>query len=63
MFVINYDFPTCTEDYVHRMERARGKGDTDRAFTFFTRNNDLIGVLEEANQVINPQLYEWMGWG
>jgi len=62
-FVINYDFPNCTEDYVHRIGRTGRKGNSGTAYTFFTQKDgknasDLIAILKEANQVINPQLYE-----
>merc|ERR1719422_701605 len=62
-FVINYDFPNCTEDYVHRIGRTGRKGNSGTAYTFFTQKDsknatDLIGILKEANQVVNPQLYE-----
>merc|ERR1712228_820435 len=62
-FVINYDFPSCTEDYVHRIGRTGRKGNSGTAYTFFTQKDgknasDLIGILKEANQVVNPQLYE-----
>ena len=55
-FVINYDFPNCTEDYVHRIGRTGRKGNTGTAYTFFTSKNaknagDLVGILKEANQV------------
>jgi len=62
-FVVNYDFPNSTEDYVHRIGRTGRKGNSGTAYTFFTQDNsknatDLIGILKEANQVVNPQLYE-----
>merc|ERR1712098_1043916 len=62
-FVVNYDFPNCTEDYVHRIGRTGRKGNSGTAYTFFTQENsknatDLIAILKEANQVVNPQLYE-----
>lgn len=62
-FVINFDYPNCSEDYVHRIGRTGRSQRTGTAYTFFTANNakqaqDLIGVLTEANQVINPKLYE-----
>merc|ERR1739842_257969 len=64
-FVINYDYPNGTEDYVHRIGRTGRSGKTGTAYTFFTAENgknvrDLIEVLKEANQVINPRLYEIM---
>jgi len=62
-FVINYDFPNCSEDYVHRIGRTGRASNTGTAYTFFTYGNcnkahDLIGVLQEARQEINPKLLE-----
>jgi superfamily II DNA/RNA helicase len=64
-FVINYDYPNCSEDYVHRIGRTGRSAKTGTAYTFFTKTNskqakDLIDVLREANQVVNPKLYELM---
>lgn len=47
--VINYDFPTCIEDYVHRIGRTGRAGATGDSYTFFTRRDsshaqDLIDV-------------------
>ncbi|KAM7288563.1 LOW QUALITY PROTEIN: ATP-dependent RNA helicase dbp2 [Ixodes scapularis] len=62
-FVINYDYPNCSEDYVHRIGRTARSNKTGTAYTFFTPHNskqanELISVLKEANQVVNPKLYE-----
>lgn len=62
-FVVNYDYPNCSEDYVHRIGRTGRRNNKGTAYTFFTRANgkqasDLMGVLREANQVINPKLFE-----
>ncbi|XP_034940134.1 probable ATP-dependent RNA helicase DDX17 isoform X2 [Chelonus insularis] len=62
-FVINFDYPSCSEDYVHRIGRTGRRQKTGTAYTFFTpsnsnKANDLIQVLKEANQVINPKLLE-----
>ncbi|XP_003745440.1 probable ATP-dependent RNA helicase DDX5 [Galendromus occidentalis] len=62
-FVINYDYPNCSEDYVHRIGRTARSNKTGTAYTFFTSNNakqaqELIDVLQEAKQVVNPKLYE-----
>lgn len=62
-FVVNYDYPSCSEDYVHRIGRTGRRNNKGTAYTFFTRVNskqagDLIGVLREANQAVNPKLYE-----
>lgn len=64
-FVINYDYPNGTEDYVHRIGRTGRSSKTGTAYTFFTHSNakqakELVDVLQEANQVINPKLYEMM---
>lgn len=62
-FVINYDYPSNSEDYVHRIGRTGRSNNTGTAYTLFTNSNankagDLINVLREANQVINPKLVE-----
>ncbi|XP_055602221.1 uncharacterized protein LOC129751011 [Uranotaenia lowii] len=62
-FVINYDYPSNSEDYVHRIGRTGRSNNTGTAYTLFTNGNankagDLINVLREANQVINPKLME-----
>merc|ERR1719431_469391 len=64
-FVINYDFPNCSEDYVHRIGRTGRAENKGTSYTFFTSKDgknasDLIDVLKEANQVINPKLYNLM---
>merc|ERR550532_564571 len=60
-FVINFDYPNSSEDYVHRIGRTARACKTGTAYTFFTPANmkqakDLIEVLREANQQINPKL-------
>ncbi len=62
-FVINFDYPHCSEDYIHRIGRTGRSQRTGTAYTFFTPDNskqaqDLVGVLREAKQAINPKLYE-----
>jgi len=62
-FVINYDYPHSSEDYVHRIGRTGRSNRTGTAYTFFTPGNirqakDLVAVLAEANQVVNPKLQE-----
>ncbi|KAI9503335.1 ATP-dependent RNA helicase dbp2 [Coemansia spiralis] len=62
-FVINYDFPTNVEDYVHRIGRTGRAGASGTAITFFTSENtrsakDLYHILTEANQEIPQQLEE-----
>lgn len=61
--VINYDYPGNSEDYIHRIGRT-GRSDTlGTSYTFFTENNarqasDLVAVLREAKQEIEPKLLE-----
>lgn len=62
-FVINFDYPNNSEDYIHRIGRTGRSNNAGTAYTFFTPENgnkarDLISVLTEAKQVINPKLYE-----
>ena len=62
-FVINYDYPNNSEDYIHRIGRTARSQKTGTAYTFFTPNNmrqasDLVAVLREANQAINPKLLQ-----
>uniref|UniRef100_A0A3B4A5S6 RNA helicase n=1 Tax=Periophthalmus magnuspinnatus TaxID=409849 RepID=A0A3B4A5S6_9GOBI len=62
-FVINFDYPNNSEDYIHRIGRTGRSEKTGTAYTFFTPNNfkqagDLISVLREANQAINPKLLQ-----
>lgn len=59
--VINYDFPSSLEDYVHRIGRTGRAGAKGTAITFFTHSNakfarDLIKILQEAGQVVSPAL-------
>ncbi|CAL1545846.1 unnamed protein product [Lymnaea stagnalis] len=62
-FVINFDYPNCSEDYVHRIGRTARSTNTGTAYTLFTPANvkqasDLISVLREAKQVISPKLLQ-----
>ncbi|XP_034045444.1 probable ATP-dependent RNA helicase DDX5 [Thalassophryne amazonica] len=62
-FVINFDYPNNSEDYIHRIGRTARSQRTGTAYTFFTQSNmrqanDLISVLREANQAINPKLIQ-----
>jgi len=62
-FVINYDYPNNSEDYIHRIGRTGRKENKGTAYTLFTPGNgakarDLVEVLQEAKQVVNPKLLE-----
>lgn len=65
--VINYDFPTNIEDYIHRIGRTGRAGATGDSFTFFTSRDgshaeDLIDVLKKAKQQIPPDLKGMNGY-
>ncbi|CAH8355259.1 unnamed protein product [Eruca vesicaria subsp. sativa] len=59
--VVNYDFPTSLEDYIHRIGRTGRAGAKGMAMTFFTHDNakfarELIKILQEAGQIVPPTL-------
>lgn len=66
--VLNYDYPNNSEDYIHRIGRTGRAGAEGTAITFFTTDNskqarDLVGVLQEAKQHIDPRLAEMVRYG
>ncbi|VDP33577.1 unnamed protein product, partial [Heligmosomoides polygyrus] len=68
MYVINYDYPNNSEDYVHRIGRTGRRDKRGTAYTFFTPQNapkarDLIKVLEEAGQNVPQPLRDMSGRG
>jgi superfamily II DNA/RNA helicase len=61
-YVINYDFPTHIEDYIHRVGRTGRAGREGVSFTFFTREDykhasKLIDIMEESDQAVPDELY------
>lgn len=67
-YVVNYDYPNNSEDYVHRIGRTGRRDRRGTAYTFFTRANakqasDLVDVLREAQQQINPKLLAMIPMG
>lgn len=55
-YVINFDYPQNSEDYIHRIGRTGRSNTKGTSFAFFTKNNAkqakaLVDVLREANQV------------
>lgn len=64
-YVINFDYPNCSKDYVHRIGRTGRCSRSGTAHTFFTPSDgnqadDLMAVLKEANQTISPELMQLM---
>lgn len=62
-YVINYDYPNSSEDYIHRIGRTGRCQQSGTAYTFFTNANarqarELIDVLEEAGQQPDQGLLE-----
>ncbi|XP_017056140.2 ATP-dependent RNA helicase dbp2 [Drosophila ficusphila] len=62
-YVINYDYPNSSENYVHRIGRTRRCQQLGTAYTFFTPDNakqarELISVLEEAGQTPSQALLD-----
>lgn len=65
-YVINFDYPNSSEDYVHRIGRTARASKRGTSYTFFTIANarqakDLVEVLKEAKQQINPKLFQLQG--
>jgi len=61
--VFNYDYPNNSEDYVHRIGRTGRAGRKGTAITLFTTENakqarDLVNILQESKQTIDPRLAE-----
>ncbi|KFZ07918.1 hypothetical protein V502_09655, partial [Pseudogymnoascus sp. VKM F-4520 (FW-2644)] len=66
--VFNYDYPNNSEDYIHRIGRTGRAGQMGTAITLFTTDNqkqarDLVNVLTEAKQQIDPRLIEMTRYG
>ena len=62
-YVVNFDYPSSSEDYVHRIGRTGRRDKKGTAYTFFTQNNakqanELIDVLKEAKQEISQKLLD-----
>mmetsp|Transcript_71790 Transcript_71790/g.64490 ORF Transcript_71790/g.64490 Transcript_71790/m.64490 type:complete len:710 (-) Transcript_71790:94-2223(-) len=63
--VVNFDFPTAIEDYVHRIGRTGRAGNKGLAISFFVeetdgyRARDLMKVLKDAKQEIPEQLKKY----
>src|SRR3954451_11744293 len=55
--VINYDIPTDTESYVHRIGRTGRAGRSGQAISFVTpRENYLLRAIEKANRTTLEQM-------
>jgi len=67
--VINYDFPQCLDDYIHRIGRTGRAGTYGNAMTFFDMKKDgkksrgYAKILRDANQEVPPQLMQGGHYG
>ena len=62
-YVIKYDYPHNSEDYIHRIGKTGRSNRIGIAHTFLTPQNaskakDQIVILKEANQKVDSKLYE-----
>ncbi|GAA35819.2 probable ATP-dependent RNA helicase DDX17 [Clonorchis sinensis] len=60
-YIVNYDYPSQTEDYIHRIGRTGRSDKKGTAYTFFTAKHprlarELIDVLREAKQEVPEEL-------
>lgn len=61
-YVVNFDYPGSSEDYIHRIGRTGRSDNSGTSYAFFTMKNsrhakDLVAVLTEANQVKSITFY------
>lgn len=63
--VVNYDMPTNTEDYVHRIGRTGRRGKSGKAQSYIVPSEvsksfilDLIQVMKEADQEVPQELMD-----
>ncbi|XP_055303612.1 uncharacterized protein LOC129569118 [Sitodiplosis mosellana] len=61
--VVNFDMPLCISDYVHRVSRT-GRSDhgTGTSYSIVSEEDgdlvdDLIGILQQSKQTIDPALF------
>ena len=58
-FVINYDYPNNSEDYIHRIGRTGRKGNSGTSYTFFTsRNSNKAQASTMHTCTVSVQLSE-----
>lgn len=62
-YIVNFDFPSNIEEYVHRVGRTGRAGKTGKSITFFTRDDwshaqELIDILQKSEgSQIPPELF------
>ncbi|UYV79561.1 DDX17 [Cordylochernes scorpioides] len=60
-YVINFDFPSSIEEYVHRIGRTGRRGREGTSISFFTKSDgrfakDLVAIMKECNQEVDKKL-------
>ena len=59
--VINYDFPTTTASYIHRIGRTARAGKEGRAVTLFTKDDaDSLRMIVNVMRQSGCEVPEWM---
>ena len=53
-FVINYDYPSNSEDYIHRIARTGRKGNTGTSYTLFTPQNSAKAQVGLSLTFLSP---------
>lgn len=64
--VVNVDFPNQLEDYIHRIGRTARSHKSGTSYSFITTKHmklakDLVNILTQAKQEVNPKLYNLCG--
>ncbi|KAF6777971.1 hypothetical protein AHF37_02685 [Paragonimus kellicotti] len=65
-YIVNYDYPAQTEDYIHRIGRTGRSDKKGTAYTFFNGkqprlvSRELIDVLKEAKQEFRMTSSGWL---
>ena len=67
-YVINYDFPSDIENYVHRIGRTGRSDNKGTSISFFSEDNagqarKLANILKEADQIVPMELQDLVQQG
>ena len=67
-YVVNFDFPNNTADYVHRIGRTGRAGEKGTAITYMTMKNakfarEVVQIMTDAKQEVPDDLRAMVGQG